>query len=123
MLCRARGGDPEFQAALEVAEEVFGSWSASVPPAILSEFTDIRGAPTLKSVIVGRYHYIWGENRRQELYDLVTTGPCGSVCPPGAAVPVGDAARSRPLPRRHHTDGGRALAAFHTVSASSEGGG
>jgi arylsulfatase A-like enzyme len=38
---------------------------------ILSEFTDIRGAPTLKSLIVGRYHYIWGENRREQLYDLL----------------------------------------------------
>ncbi len=36
---------------------------------IFSELTDIRGAPTTKSILVGRYHYIWGENRFEVLFD------------------------------------------------------
>jgi arylsulfatase A-like enzyme len=41
----------------------------SVEP-VFSELTDIRGAPTMKSIIVGRYHYIWGENRIEALFDI-----------------------------------------------------
>ena len=37
---------------------------------VFSELTDIRGTPTTKSLIVGRYHYIWGENRVEGLFDL-----------------------------------------------------
>jgi len=37
---------------------------------IFSELTDIRGAPTMKSLVVGRYHYIWGENHIEALFDL-----------------------------------------------------
>ena len=37
---------------------------------IFSELTDIRGAPTTKSLLVGRYHYIWGENRVEVLFDI-----------------------------------------------------
>lgn len=37
---------------------------------VLSQLTDIRGAPTMKSLVVGRYHYIWGENRFEALFDL-----------------------------------------------------
>ncbi len=46
----------------------------SQPPLepVFSELTDIRGAPTTKSLVVGRYHYIWGENRIEALFDLET---------------------------------------------------
>lgn len=37
---------------------------------IFSQLTDIRGAPTIKSLVVGPYHYIWGENRFEALFDL-----------------------------------------------------
>jgi hypothetical protein len=37
---------------------------------VFSELTDIRGAPTTKWLLVGRYHYIWGENRIEALFDL-----------------------------------------------------
>ena len=37
---------------------------------VFSELTDIRGAPTTKSILVGRYHYIWGENRIEALFDI-----------------------------------------------------
>jgi arylsulfatase A-like enzyme len=37
---------------------------------VFSELTDIRGAPTVKSILVGRYHYIWGENRIEALFDI-----------------------------------------------------
>lgn len=43
---------------------------ALAPP--FAEHTDIRGAPTMKSIVVGPYHYIWGENRFEALFDLVT---------------------------------------------------
>lgn len=36
-----------------------------------AEFTDIRGAPIVKSVISDRFRYIWSEAGSQELYDLV----------------------------------------------------
>jgi arylsulfatase A-like enzyme len=39
---------------------------------IFSQLTDIRGAPTMKSLVVGRYHYIWGENRFEALFDLAS---------------------------------------------------
>jgi arylsulfatase A-like enzyme len=39
---------------------------------VFSELTDIRGVPTTKSLIVGRYHYIWGENRVEALFDLIS---------------------------------------------------
>ncbi len=51
-------------------------WSASgdlidtLTEPVFSELTDIRGAPTMKSLVVGRYHYIWGENRVEVLFDL-----------------------------------------------------
>jgi len=44
-----------------------GSVSPTAP--MFSELTDIRGAPTMKSLVVGRYHYIWGENRFEALFD------------------------------------------------------
>lgn len=45
----------------------------SLPAAApFSQHTDIRGAPTMKSVVVGRYHYIWGENRFEALFDLAS---------------------------------------------------
>jgi len=37
---------------------------------LVSELTDIRGAPTMKSIVVGRYHYIWGEQRFEALFDI-----------------------------------------------------
>lgn len=37
---------------------------------VFSELTDIRGAPTTKSLLVGHYHYIWGENRVEALFDI-----------------------------------------------------
>ncbi len=37
---------------------------------LLSELTDISGAPTMKSILVGRYHYIWGEQRFEALFDI-----------------------------------------------------
>ena len=37
---------------------------------VFSELTDIRGAPTTKSLLVGRYHYIWGEHRVEALFDI-----------------------------------------------------
>jgi len=46
--------------------------SARVLEPIFSELTDIRGAPTMKSLLVGRYHYIWGENRTEALFDIVS---------------------------------------------------
>ena len=39
-------------------------------PPVLSELTDIRGAPSSKSILVGRYHYIWGENGFEALFDV-----------------------------------------------------
>jgi len=53
-------------------------WTGSVADSevvvepVFSELTDIRGAPTTKSLVVGRYHYIWGENRIEALFDLAT---------------------------------------------------
>lgn len=44
--------------------------ASQVPP--FAEHTDIRGAPTMKSILVGRYHYIWGENRFEALFNLAT---------------------------------------------------
>lgn len=38
----------------------------------LSQLIDVRGEPTWKSLVMGRYHYIWGEDRREELYDLAS---------------------------------------------------
>ena len=48
-----------------------GDSDQTVEP-VFSELTDIRGAPTTKSLVVGRYHYIWGENRIEALFDLAT---------------------------------------------------
>jgi hypothetical protein len=39
--------------------------------AVVSEFTDIRGAPIVKSVTDHRFRYIWSERGEQELYDLL----------------------------------------------------
>lgn len=39
--------------------------------AVFSELTDIRGTPKLKSVVFDRYHYLWGEQGAEELYDRV----------------------------------------------------
>lgn len=44
--------------------------TSELAAAPFAEHTDIRGAPTMKSVVVGRYHYIWGENRFEALFDL-----------------------------------------------------
>jgi arylsulfatase A-like enzyme len=46
--------------------------SAQALEPVFSELTDIRGAPTTKSLVVGRYHYIWGENRVEALFDFET---------------------------------------------------
>lgn len=39
---------------------------------VFAEFTDIKGTPTAKSILVGRYHYIWGERLAELLYDVVS---------------------------------------------------
>jgi arylsulfatase A-like enzyme len=41
------------------------------PEPVFSELTDIRGAPKLKSLVFDQYHYLWGEDGGEELYDLV----------------------------------------------------
>jgi hypothetical protein len=40
------------------------------PTPVLSELTAIAGAPTWKSILLDRYHYIWHENSPEEVYDL-----------------------------------------------------
>ncbi len=47
-----------------------GADSQQVLEPVFSQLTDIRGAPTMKSLILGRYHYIWGENRVELLFDI-----------------------------------------------------
>lgn len=49
-----------------------GQSAEPVVEPVYSELTDIRGAPTVKSLLVGRYHYIWGENRVEALFDLAS---------------------------------------------------
>lgn len=41
------------------------------PEGVEAEFTDIRGAPIVKSITAGRYRYIWSEQGTQELFDLI----------------------------------------------------
>jgi arylsulfatase A-like enzyme len=64
------GGAPFPGRSLERFWEPVEEDSERVVEPVFSELTDIRGAPTTKSLVVGRYHYIWGENRTEALFDL-----------------------------------------------------
>ena len=66
-------GDTAFHGrSLERHWEGTAGDSGNLIEPVFSELTDIRGAPTTKSLLVGRYHYIWGENRIEALFDIET---------------------------------------------------
>jgi arylsulfatase A-like enzyme len=46
-----------------------GDADTETPP-VLSEWTTIAGNLSTKSLLVGRYHYIWGENVQEAVFDL-----------------------------------------------------